>query len=102
MSAWVACSVFLAALSNKTYSKPFGCLQGRPAETQQLKRDADTWQNHKAKLAWDLYLKEDTTNESFALLQLIANDWCQHPSSPSPPAVGRVRHCGCARAADRG
>jgi intraflagellar transport protein 56 len=30
--------------------------------------------NKKARLAWELYLKMDNTNESFNLLQLIAND----------------------------
>merc|ERR1711907_893613 len=30
--------------------------------------------NKKARLAWELYLKMDTSNESFNLLQLIAND----------------------------
>lgn len=30
--------------------------------------------NKKSQLAWDLYLKMDTTTESFNLLQLIAND----------------------------
>lgn len=30
--------------------------------------------NKKPQLAWDLYLKMDTTTESFNLLQLIAND----------------------------
>lgn len=30
--------------------------------------------NKKSQLAWDLYLKMDTTTESFSLLQLIAND----------------------------
>ena len=30
--------------------------------------------NHKARLAWELYLKMETSGESFSLLQLIAND----------------------------
>jgi intraflagellar transport protein 56 len=30
--------------------------------------------NKKANLAWDLYLKMETSSESFSLLQLIAND----------------------------
>lgn len=30
--------------------------------------------NKKPQLAWDLYLKMDTSTESFNLLQLIAND----------------------------
>ncbi|XP_032826363.2 intraflagellar transport protein 56 [Petromyzon marinus] len=30
--------------------------------------------NRKARLAWELYLKMDTSGESFSLLQLIAND----------------------------
>ena len=30
--------------------------------------------NKKARLAWELYLKMNNTNESFNLLQLIAND----------------------------
>ena len=30
--------------------------------------------NGKARLAWELYLRMDTNDESFALLQLIAND----------------------------
>lgn len=30
--------------------------------------------NKKPQLAWDLYLKMDTTTESFNLLQLMAND----------------------------
>lgn len=29
---------------------------------------------HQPKKAWELYLKMDTSNESFSLLQLIAND----------------------------
>ncbi len=30
--------------------------------------------NRKARLAWELYLKMETSGESFSLLQLIAND----------------------------
>jgi pentatricopeptide repeat protein len=30
--------------------------------------------NGKARLAWELYLKMETSGESFSLLQLIAND----------------------------
>eukprot|EP00353_Schmidingerella_taraikaensis_P008055 CAMPEP_0185586536 /NCGR_PEP_ID=MMETSP0434-20130131/44864_1 /TAXON_ID=626734 ORGANISM="Favella taraikaensis, Strain Fe Narragansett Bay" /NCGR_SAMPLE_ID=MMETSP0434 /ASSEMBLY_ACC=CAM_ASM_000379 /LENGTH=67 /DNA_ID=CAMNT_0028207731 /DNA_START=15 /DNA_END=215 /DNA_ORIENTATION=- len=30
--------------------------------------------NGKARQAWELYLKMDTSNDSFNLLQLIAND----------------------------
>ena len=30
--------------------------------------------NSKARLAWELYLKMETSGESFSLLQLIAND----------------------------
>jgi len=30
--------------------------------------------NKKPRLAWELYLKMETSNESFSLLQLIAND----------------------------
>ena len=30
--------------------------------------------NSKARLAWELYLKLETSGESFSLLQLIAND----------------------------
>ena len=30
--------------------------------------------NRKARLAWELYLKMETSSESFSLLQLIAND----------------------------
>uniref|UniRef100_W5LZP3 Intraflagellar transport protein 56 n=2 Tax=Lepisosteidae TaxID=7915 RepID=W5LZP3_LEPOC len=30
--------------------------------------------NQKARLAWELYLKMETSSESFSLLQLIAND----------------------------
>ncbi len=30
--------------------------------------------NHKARLAWELYLKLEQSNESFTLLQLIANE----------------------------
>jgi hypothetical protein len=30
--------------------------------------------NGKARLAWELYLKMETSAESFSLLQLIAND----------------------------
>lgn len=30
--------------------------------------------NHKPRLAWELYLKMETSGESFSLLQLIAND----------------------------
>lgn len=30
--------------------------------------------NGKPRLAWDLYINMDTSNESFSLLQLIAND----------------------------
>lgn len=30
--------------------------------------------NNKARFAWELYLKLDYSNESFSLLQLIAND----------------------------
>lgn len=30
--------------------------------------------NGKPRLAWDLYINMDTSNESFGLLQLIAND----------------------------
>lgn len=30
--------------------------------------------NHKARLAWELYLKMETSGESFSLLQLVAND----------------------------
>ena len=30
--------------------------------------------NHKPRFAWELYLKMETSGESFSLLQLIAND----------------------------
>ena len=30
--------------------------------------------NRKPRLAWELYLKQETSSESFSLLQLIAND----------------------------
>lgn len=30
--------------------------------------------NRKSRLAWELYLKMETSGESFSLLQLIAND----------------------------
>ncbi len=30
--------------------------------------------NGKSRLAWELYLKMETSSESFSLLQLIAND----------------------------
>lgn len=30
--------------------------------------------NRKPRLAWELYLKMETSGESFSLLQLIAND----------------------------
>ena len=30
--------------------------------------------NGKARIAWELYLKMETSGESFSLLQLIAND----------------------------
>jgi len=30
--------------------------------------------NRKARLAWELYLKMETSGESFSLLQLVAND----------------------------
>jgi len=30
--------------------------------------------NGKARLAWELYLRMETNDESFSLLQLIAND----------------------------
>lgn len=30
--------------------------------------------NKKPRLAWELYLKMDTSGESFSILQLIAND----------------------------
>jgi len=30
--------------------------------------------NNKSRLAWELYLKLDQSNESFLILQLIAND----------------------------
>ena len=30
--------------------------------------------NRKARLAWEMYLKMETSSESFSLLQLIAND----------------------------
>ena len=30
--------------------------------------------NRKARLAWELYLKMETSAESFSLLQVIAND----------------------------
>ncbi|XP_048575762.1 intraflagellar transport protein 56 [Nematostella vectensis] len=30
--------------------------------------------NHKARMAWELYLKMETSGESFSLLQLVAND----------------------------
>ncbi|CAJ0931732.1 unnamed protein product [Ranitomeya imitator] len=40
--------------------------------------------NKKPKLAWELYLKMETSGESFSLLQLIANDCYKvRPSSPS-------------------
>lgn len=42
--------------------------------------------NHKPQLAWELYLRMETSNESFAMLQLIAND-CYAVSVASPPGA---------------
>ena len=45
--------------------------------------------NKKTKLAWEQYLKMDTSNDSFSLLQLIANDCYKVGSVPHTPARAR-------------
>lgn len=44
--------------------------------------------NGKSRLAWELYLKMETSQESFSLLQLIANDCYKVGSTTSSRVVG--------------
>ena len=51
--------------------------------------------NHKPRLAWELYLKMETSGESFSLLQLIANDcykvgWLCNVTSKTPSLLSNI------------